>query len=1056
MHTSEPRETSLFACAGIALFRAAVQPLGDAAPTAPPFAPGDDQDSQLAYLRAAAEDSALCEAIAVSSPSLAGTLGRVRRGDRIKPKDIRSAVSALLRYRLRREGRATPFGLMAGVAEAEFAPSASVTWGADHRKAVQPDTGWLLDVVKRLEQQPDTLAHARVVRNDLCYLRGDRLVLPFVPARGGREPGGTGNAKEVSIRYTEPVRLVWESTQVPLPYGEVSGKIAAQYPDVPRETTAKLLCALVAHEMLLTDVRPPMDCADPLGYVLERLSRRDGAPRQEQDPAAPLFAVQRGLADFAAAPLGEGAPLWTAVTRQMRSLHDAEQLVQVDLGIDVDVRLPRAVATEVEQAAHGLWRCAAPGASRGHLRQFHTDFVERYGTEQMVPLKEVLDPDLGLGAPAGYLIPVSDRLPAPADTAPAPRDRLLQGLAQEALRTGTREVVLDEALIDELADGEGQGPPASFELLAHLLADSVTALDEGDFRCVVVGASQLAGSFSGRFASLLPRASQQFTDILREVPPGGDATLTGQLKFPTFRSRGGNVTRVPQWLERTLAVGVFADPSDRNVLRLDDLALAADLDRLFVVSLRDGRRITPGIPCMVASEWNMPNAARLLHELGTYDARVPFWNWGQAKSLAYLPRIRYGRTVLASARWHVKYTELTRPTPDFATWQTRFLRWKDRWGVPDRVLAGVADNRMPLDLSEPAHQELLRQQLRRHEDTVVEETPAGGEFGVGWLADRSTSAPTAGRTHEIAFTLTSREAPPRGPEAPVRGMDSTHGRTAYLPGEEWFYAKVYSSTDRQDELIAHQLPRLVEALPESVDRWFFVRYRDPDPHLRIRLHTRRADGAAPLLAAVCAWGRDLRRAGLSGRLVLDTYEPETRRYGGPDVMAAAEHAFCADSRAVMEQLAATLGTSDADRSLLAAANYADLVRRLLGAEEGESWIIANIDRTAHHSAFTERRDRAMALIDPTSGWSALRALGHGDAVLASWDRRGEDLRGYGDALRRSSAAGRLTTSLNGVVHSLLHMHHNRLAGIDREAEGKSYALLRGATRAHHQRGLVTR
>ncbi|MEV0499846.1 lantibiotic dehydratase [Streptomyces spectabilis] len=1027
-------------------------------PSAPPFVPGDVRaaGAQLAYLRAAVEDRELCEAIAVSSPSLAGTLSRVRLGDRIKPKDIRSAVSALLRYRLRREGRATPFGLMAGVAEAEFAPSASVTWGEKHRKAVQPDMGWLLEVVKRVEQQPDALAHARLVRNDLCYVRGDRLVLPFVPARGGREPGGTGNAKEISIRYTEPVRIAWESARVPLPYGEVSDKISAQYPDVPQETTAKLLCALVAHEMLLTDVRPPMDCTDPLGYVLERLARRSGAPPQEQDPAAPLLAVQRGLADFAAAPLGEGTPAWTAVTRQMRSLHEAEQLVQVDLGIDAEVRLPGVVATEVERAAHVLWRCAAPAAARGHLRQFHTDFVERYGTDQMVAVKEVLDPDLGLGAPAGYLIPVSDRLPAPADTTPTPRDRLLQGLAQEALRTGAREVVVDEALADELADGGEGPPPASFELLAHLLADSLPALDEGDFRCVVVGASQLAGSFSGRFASLLPRAGQQFTDILRDLSAAEGTTLRGQLKFPTFRSRGGNVTRVPQWLDHALTVGVFADPSDRKVLRLDDLALAADLDGLYVMSLKDGRRVTPGIPCMVASEWNMPNAARLLHELSTYETRVPFWNWGQARSLAYLPRVRYGRTVLASARWHVKHTDLARPTADFATWRTRFLRWKDRWGVPDRVLAGVADNRMPLDLSDPAHQELLRQQLRRHEDTVVEETPAGGEFGVGWLADRGASVPTAGRTHEIAFTLTGREAPPRRAAAPARVMDSAHPRTAFLPGEEWFYAKVYSSADRQDELIAHQLPRLIEALPHAVDRWFFVRYRDPDPHLRIRLHMARAEGAAPLLAAVRDWARDLRRAGLAGRLVLDTYEPETSRYGGPDVMTAAEHAFCADSRAVMEQLAATPGTNDTDRPLLAAANYADLVRRLLGADAGERWIIANIERTAHHAAFTGCRDTAMALIDPAAGWPALRALGHGGAVLDSWDRRGDHLRGYGEALRAAAESGRLTTGLDGVVHSLLHMHHNRLAGIDREAEGKSYALLRGATRAHHQRGLAAR
>lgn len=207
---------SAFRCSDTLLFRAAPRP-----PEPPGTEPDEpDEDDVLdgqgaggvteadlrARLRRAAADARLREAVSLASPSLSRTLDAVLAGEPVRVKQLRRAVRALARYRLRMSGRATPFGTMAGVAAIGFDEAPKAGWGERHRKAVRPDMGWLTEVVARLEREPAVLRPLRVTANDLCFVRGDRLVVPYLPAPGaGTRPA----AQEVSVRASEVVlRLI--------------------------------------------------------------------------------------------------------------------------------------------------------------------------------------------------------------------------------------------------------------------------------------------------------------------------------------------------------------------------------------------------------------------------------------------------------------------------------------------------------------------------------------------------------------------------------------------------------------------------------------------------------------------------------------------------------------------------------------------------------------------------------------------------------------------------------------------------------------------------------
>ncbi|UNO39510.1 lantibiotic dehydratase family protein [Streptomyces sp. MST-110588] len=694
----------LFSCAGITLLRAPVHPAhrarettgdvpqgaSEGAPDGPSEGASDgawDETARLTgHLRELALDATLREAVAVSSAALTRRWEAAVAGTEQRTAGLRRAVRALTAYRTRMATRATPFGLMAGVAVARFAArpqEAGARLGTAHRRVPRPDHGWLTALAKDWERRPEVVRHLRVLANNLCVVRGDRLVVPAGPGeRADDLPEGRA-VHEVSVRYTAAVRAAVESARTPVRFADLEERLAERFPQASRETVTGMLTGLVERGMLLTDLHPPTGHADPLGHMLAALAA-SGIPEVTE-----LRAISMEMAQWAES-VGEGADgtarhlAWASLLQRMSALGEHEHLVQVDLSLDAQVRLPPSVGTEVERAAHLLWRISDDVPPTDPLAEYHRDFLERYGVDRAVPVRELLDPETGLGAPAGYRNPPSHRTPPRPAARNTARDRLLLHLAQEATLTGSAEVVLtdDHPFVVGLARDDGT-PPAGVELFTRLVAASPAALRSGDFRVVVESAVDEAGAGFGRFAHLFPdedrTALAEVAAAGRPVAAAADA-LRAQVVFRP-RARAGNVTRTPGLLEHCIPVGAFA-PGDGGGLDLDDLAVRADPDRLFLVRPSDDREVVPAA-CHLLNPGHAPNLVRLLGDIPRSGARpCRAWDWGAGEDLPYTPRVRYGRTVLALARWRPTEAVRDQDAP-FDQWVRQVRAWRRAGGCPN-------------------------------------------------------------------------------------------------------------------------------------------------------------------------------------------------------------------------------------------------------------------------------------------------------------------------------------------------------------------------------------
>ncbi len=124
-------------------------------------------------------------------------------------------------------------------------------------------------------------------------------------------------------------------------------------------------------------------------------------------------------------------------------------------------------------------------------------------------------------------------------------------------------------------------------------------------------------------------------------------------------------------------------------------------------------------------------------------------------------------------------------------------------------------------------------------------------------------------------------------------------QTSFLLGDRWCYYKFYCGPKTGDQLLIDGLSPLAEewVAKGSIDGWFFIRYNDPNGHLRWRLQVKEPQALGQIISSVQAaltpWS-DLR---LVWKVQTDTYQREIERYGR-DTMELAEAFFYHDSRMV--------------------------------------------------------------------------------------------------------------------------------------------------------------
>jgi len=991
------------------------------------------------------------EAMWIASPSLAAEIdGYLAAPDTARG---RRAELSLIRYLVRMSSRATPFGGFAAVAPAELGETTRIALAPRNatRRLTRIDGAILGELTAALARDPELRAGLPHRMNTSAYRIAEQL----------RYAEQRFIARFVSYRLAavdvDDVLLDLQAlASTGVTPSALAEQLAARHPEFPREDVDAFVDAAIDEQVLVPELAPSPTCDEPLAQVIGSLRRCPGqraatACTVLEDVAARIARLDAG--GFA----GDLAPY-----REIQDALEGAQLVadasawwQVDAArTTVDARIGPTIVAEVERVVALLHRLA-PAAPQEPLEEFRARFEQRYGDRE-VPLGEALDEENGIGFAAVGAIrdvaPLLVGLPGlPVRTADGTFTRRDAHLFRRlrALPEGA-ELVLDDADLLALTYTDRPPPlPDGIAVIVEIAAVSSEAVDRGEFSLHLDNASGPSSArILGRFGHVCPPLAE-----LGRRHTAAEAALRPEAVFAEIvhlpEGRANNVVMRARMREHEIALLARPSVADEHCSTIDDLRVSVRNGAVVLRSHRLGREVVPRLSCTHNYRGRALGIYGFLCALQGQGLANLWFDWGAASSSERLPRVRHGNTVLARARWNIPAEPLATlaaarrgakhaVTPgELDELRARTFEamqaLRRRTGLPRHVTLVDHDNMLPVDLDDAAEVEAFVAIVKDRPRIALEERTVADDEVVVDGPD--------GRYHAqlVVSLLRQPVARPLELAAPPRA-DVPRAWHRHAPGSSWAYVKLYTGPSGADDLLRDTLgPWLRAAQAEGhIARWFFLRYADPDFHLRLRLRGDAGVLARDVLPSLWSQLRPWTDAGVVWRVTHDTYDPEVDRYGGPAAIDAIEDVFAVDSIAALavqaqlggdEELRWSAALRGLDGLLVAFGDderttpWVQRLRDAFVAERGDTPAL----RKFLTAQWRKRKDHVMAVLAeptldalvPALGWFARR-----DAVVAATAAH----------LRELDEAGRLSRSIESIAGSLMHMHTNRMLRADHRAQ----------------------
>jgi thiopeptide-type bacteriocin biosynthesis protein len=869
-------------------------------------------------LRAQLERPEVREALFLASPSLEQSLPswyadpEGERGQKVE--------RTLVRYLARMAARPTPFGLFAGCTLGTVGEQTRLTLGPrrGYQRHTRLDGDYLGALCEGLLRAPGLAGSLRYSPNSSLYRAAGRLHYAEARLQDGARSYHLIAVEESPYLLATLARAAGGA----LP-GDLARALCTEEPGMAGEIDLAdaegFITELIASQILVPALAPAVTGPEPIHPLIAQLAPI--APAQ----AAALARARDGLQALDQAGLGVAPQRYRDIAADLEALPapvELSRLFQVDLiKPGPEITLGREVLAEITDGVE-LLRRLAPPVRPGALSQFIEDFQQRYG-DQEVPLCQALDEEAGIGfaasrAPGAEAAPLLRGIAFSGGEEEGPpmgrRDRALLGLLSQALAAGAQEIALSPEDVESLANPEPPRLPDSFAVMATVLGQGA------GWRVHLHSASGPSGAnLLGRFCHGDEALAGHVRRHLRaEEALRPEAIFAEVVHLP--EGRIGNVLLRPLLRDHEIPyLGRSGAPPERH-LPLTDLRVSVVAGRVRLRSARLGREVIPRLT--TAHNFTSP------HNLGVYrflcavqgqgTARSLGFDWGALDGAPYLPRVVRGRLVLAAARWQLGAAQLrplraARGAALYRAAQT--LRAALR--LPRFVGLADGDNVLPLDLDNALSIESGARLLREREQATLTEIFIAPE-------DLCAAGPEGRFVHELVVPCTAAPDAARAGASggPARAAGLPQGEAApaapvarrFVPGSAWLYAKIYTGTAGADQVLREVVRPLVAGALEAgaAEEWFFLRYGDPEWHLRLRLRGDPRRLLAEVLPALHAALGPLLDDGTVFRCQLDTYDREVERYGGPLGVRLAERLFCADSEAALALIEACAGDEGAD------------------------------------------------------------------------------------------------------------------------------------------------
>ncbi|WP_397600465.1 lantibiotic dehydratase [Silvanigrella sp.] len=954
-------------------------------------------------------------------------------------RKLEQLKAGLLKYFSRACTRSTPYGYFASIKMGYFSECQNLNVDSNlYYKSVRPDMEWIHKFIKNIEENITILPNLKIKLNQTTYINGDRAYLPY--SSNTMTITNVENSKaqlneDISIKCTSLVQFIFEILKNDMEVNILINKIKEKFKLNEENKIYALLQELIQNGFIITELKPIMGKTDILSSLISKVSLFSSQKSNYEY----LVNLSLKINSYLKLKIGEGIEELNDIIVEMQKLYFVKNPLQIDIfqKTKEQITIEHENVFNLKKITNFLLKFSNYYNGFWQIREYHSEFLNKYGFAQEVGIKELLDENMGLGAPANYKFPKSFRK---IKNKESQNDMILNYFFDKITQSNFKQsecIQISEQDLKRLDIKEKKldNIPDTIEIYANIFNDKEANRNK-------ISLSAIQNTFTtcstfGRFTNLFSEQNKiDISNYIRELEIKYPDTLFCELIFSPTSIRSSNVALTESYWSYRIYLDSFAD-GDKCNLNLEDIVVCANNKRLYFKSLQYQKEVVFVASHMLNFQ-NAPNIIRFMREV-SYEKEI-FWNHfplSEFSNFTYIPRIEYENIIVTPRTWKLNLLALKEFKIDFEVQKDfthTFLLWKEAWKVPDFVNAIHSDNKILLDLRKDFHIQELKKDFIRNEKLILQENL---EIQFCNLNNEEKIY-----NHEAVIPFYSIHNKKNNLEILEKCKSNKYSRNFY-PGGDWLYCKMYISNTREEEFISNYIYEFINEIKKEmeIETWYFIRYQDPKKHVRFRVLLKDKKDYANLLMKFNYIFEFLAKKGILNSSSIETYEPEIERYGGPDLMPLAEKIFMNDSE-IACILIKNKKIIEKDYSLIYICAFLSieiLNDFQLNFEEKLNWVNLISNKDKYIDEFRDKRKLITKLfIDNHFIWHCDKLFKDLSPYIT---KRKEEILKFSNILEKNLSLSQVYTSKNAIIGSMIHMQCNRILGLNKDNEEKSNAFM---------------
>lgn len=559
-----------------------------------------------------------------------------------------------------------------------------------------------------------------------------------------------------------------------------------------------------------------------------------------------------------------------------------------------------------------------------NIKTFKDKYYKYYKNAE-IPLTLALDPELGIGYPPDQsnlnLEPFMQNIIAANRIQPNSTNRNINidsfylNTYFKAVKFNNYEIQLD---IDELKKTKltDLHDEKTISVLESIINKSDVSNDyQIKINAIINHASKVIARFSNKDKRLLDLANE-----ISNYKTSNDSNLIYAEIVHSPEFKACNISQRHSFLKYEIPYHGSSNVSDKFQIHVKDILISIKNEKIVLRSKSLNKEILP----VLSSAHNYENSKlpiyKFLCDIQNQNFPPYFhFTWGALENVCtFLPRVLYKNIIVSSARWKIDKSEFI---PAFRKDEIKrdliLNTIINKYKIPRFISLVNTHGELMIDLNNRLSKYLLI-------DEIIKLKSSKSITLVEFIIEdknHKVKSNSGGFVNEFVFSYFSKNnynstqynSTPKFKSKP----ENINVSKLFLPGDEWIYYKIYCSPKSADFVLLYLIKHIVEYLENNkiIQKWFFIRYSDPEFHLRLRLHLTNINLLNEAFRYINSFLKTFLNKHIISHFHIDVYEREIDRYG-KNTITMAESLFHIDSKAVIQIIESLNSNNELHKKLI--------------------------------------------------------------------------------------------------------------------------------------------